>query len=102
MQYLNIVDNTILYAMTPAEYNRKMKGAMLQEVKRYEDMSIQAIFNARAANGKRMSPKKLFDAEKARQNILRPKEQREKERANRDYSNLRAALKALNNKDKST
>lgn len=98
MQHLGIVDNDILYSMTPAEYNRKIRGAMLRDVQMYENMTIQAIFNARAANGKRITAKKLFDAEKARHNILHPKEQKEKERAKRDYTYLKRALAAMNQK----
>jgi len=98
MQYLSIVDNDLLYAMTPNEYNRKIKGAMLRDVQMYENMTIQSIFNAQAANGKRITAKKLFDAERARQNILRPKEVKEKERASRDYTYLQRALAAMNQK----
>lgn len=96
MQYLNIADNDLLYAMTPNEYNRKIKGVMLRDVQMYENMTIQAIFNAQATNGKRITAKKLFDAERARQNILHPKEQKEKERASRDYTYLQRALAAMN------
>lgn len=98
MQYLGIADNEILYNMTPAEYNRKIKGAMLRDVQTYENMTIQAMFNARAANGKRVTAKKLFDAEKARHNILNPKQEKEKERAQRDYTYLERALAAMNKK----
>lgn len=97
MLHLGIVDNAILYNMTPKEYNIKIKGKMLQDVQKYEDMSIQAIFNQRA-KGKRMSSKKLFDADKARKNILNPVAEQVKEREKRDYSNLSAALAALNKK----
>ena len=95
MQYLNIVDNDVLYAMTPNEYNRKMKGAMLQDVKRYEDMAVQAIFNANAANGKKVTSKKLFDGDKARKNILNPKKQ---EKENRDYTYLQRAMASMKKK----
>ena len=92
MQYLNIVDNDILYAMTPNEYNRKMKGVMLQDVKRYEDMAVQAIFNANAANGKKVTTKKLFDGEKARKKILNPNKQKKE---NRNYTYLQRAMASM-------
>lgn len=97
MLHLGIVDNAILYAMTPREYNIKVKAKMLADVKKYEDMSIQAIFNQRAKM-KRASAKKIFDADKARKNILNPEAEQQKEREKRDYSNLAKALAALNKK----
>ncbi len=47
-----------------------MKGAMLRDIKNYEDMSVQAIFIARAQNEKRVNVKKLFNADKTRREIL--------------------------------
>ena len=48
-----------------------LKGAMLRDIKRYEDMAVQAIFTARSSNEKRVDVKKLFNADKAKRQILK-------------------------------
>lgn len=74
MQYLNITDFDSLYSLDLREWNNMLKGAMLRDIKAYEDMAVQAIFTARAANEKRVDVKKLFNADKAKRQILKQEE----------------------------
>ncbi|RIJ64091.1 hypothetical protein D1606_11945 [Rummeliibacillus sp. POC4] len=69
-----------------------MKGAMLRDVKNYEDMAVQAIFTARAQNEKRVNVKKLFNAEKVRKQILNNESQVAEEK---DFTLFRKAKEAM-------
>lgn len=44
---------------------------MLRNVDELEKLSILAIFNAKASNAKKVSPKKLFNADKMRKDITK-------------------------------
>lgn len=58
-----------MYSWTNREYQNFLKGAYLFEADELERFSIAAIFNARAANEKRITSKKLFNADKVRKKI---------------------------------
>lgn len=68
-----------------------LKGAMLRDIKAYEDMAVQAIFTARAANEKRVDVKKLFNADKAKRQILKQEE------PEKDFTRFDKAQKAMQN-----
>ncbi|AMA61971.1 MAG: hypothetical protein ACRC0Q_09890 [Kurthia gibsonii] len=68
-----------------------LKGAMLRDIKRYEDMAVQAIMHARAANEKRVDVKKLFNADKAKRQILKQEE------PEKDFTRFDKAQKAMQN-----
>lgn len=70
-----------------------MKGAMLRDVKNYEDMAVQAIFTARAQNEKRVNVKKLFNAEKVRKEILENKAEVAKEKDFTLFNKAKEAMK---------
>ena len=58
-----------MYSWANREYQNFLKGAYLFEADELERFSIAAIFNARAANEKRITSKKLFNADKVRKKI---------------------------------
>lgn len=64
---------------------------MLRDIKRYEDMAVQAIMYARAANEKRVDVKKLFNADKAKRQILKQEE------PEKDFTRFDKAQKAMQN-----
>lgn len=68
-----------------------MKGAMLRDIKNQENMATQAIFNANAQNGKRITAKKLFDGEKARNKLFK------KEEPKKDFTLHKKAQEAMKN-----
>lgn len=68
-----------------------LKGAMLRDIKRYEDMAVQAIFTVRASNEKRVDVKKLFNADKAKRQILKQEEPK------KDFTRFDKAQKAMQN-----
>lgn len=68
-----------------------LKGAMLRDIKSYEDMAVQAIFTARAANEKRIDVKKLFDGDKAKRQLLKQDEKK------KDFTRHERAQKAMRN-----
>ncbi|MFF2174973.1 hypothetical protein ACFVT8_00685 [Lysinibacillus sp. NPDC058147] len=55
---------------TPNEYKALLKGAQMRMVSDYENLAIQAMYNRKAENAKRLKITDLFDAEKARKRIL--------------------------------
>ncbi|MGE7954808.1 hypothetical protein [Lysinibacillus xylanilyticus] len=55
---------------TPNEYKALLKGAQMRMVSDYENLAIQAMYNRKAENAKRLKLTDLFDAEKARKRIL--------------------------------
>lgn len=71
-----------------------MKGAMLRDVKNYENMAVQAIFTARAQNEKRVNVKKLFNAEKVRKEIMQNKSEVAEEK---DFTLFNKAKEAMKN-----
>lgn len=76
---MKVYDTEIIYNWTPREFKNFMKGAQLREIDNIESFSIAAIFNARASNEKRMSPKKLYDANKARKQLETGQKDKENE-----------------------
>lgn len=66
-----------------------MRGAMLRDIKHYEDMATQAMYIASASNGKNVTAKKLFDGEKARNKLLK------KEQPKKDFTLHKKAQEAM-------
>lgn len=69
---MQIYDVDLIMSWTPNEYQAFKKGALLQVIDDYENMTRMAVFHRIAANKKKLNvTKDLFDAKSARARVLK-------------------------------
>ena len=68
--FLGVYDTEQIYSWSPREFKNFIKGARLRQIDGYELSAANALFIAKAQNGKkRTGLKDLYDADKARKQI---------------------------------
>lgn len=92
--YLQVYDTSTIYSWTPREFKNFIKGARLRDIDQLESVAIGAMFNANAANGKRVTLKKLFNADEARKQINSVEGKKELGKDLTRYHAAQAAMKA--------